>query len=382
MDRQMKRRLKRVRSHEASRAITREKNLANIQFKILDVFRPLLYSWALIGSGEASEKNPLYAAVVCAIKLLGHCFNYLSGQRRSNILKVTDPEYEDVANDQELLDPRELAHLFGKKFLRNLAQEVDDDQKLEKAMGRPGTSANHSGRNRRREYGSLSGGNGFSFGGSGLRRKYSGLHRNIRRSVISPPSNNAECFPSRTTSGNLFGGRISRFISFWRSFTNDCWVLSAVEHGVSIPFLQYPSVPFRKFNLVSGEATRVCDGEIRGLLSKGVIEEIPRSEAHFVCGIFVIPKSSGGFRMIVNLRPINQFIQHKHFKMESLSLLRDLLRKGDYFCKIDLTDAYLTIPLRAQDQICTSNFLGVGNFSISHLLLWAFDCTMGVYEIA
>ena len=70
LDRQMKRRLKRVRSHEASRAITREKNLANNQFKILDVFRPLLYSWALIGSGESSEENPIYAAVVGAFKLL------------------------------------------------------------------------------------------------------------------------------------------------------------------------------------------------------------------------------------------------------------------------------------------------------------------------
>ena len=98
LDRQMKRRLKRVRSHEASRAITREKNLANNQFKILDVFRPLLYSWALIGSGESSEENPIYAAVVGAFKLPGHCFNYLSGQRRSNILSYRFRIRNSLAN--------------------------------------------------------------------------------------------------------------------------------------------------------------------------------------------------------------------------------------------------------------------------------------------
>ena len=128
----MKRRLKRVRSHEASRAITREKNLANNQFKILDVFRPLLYSWALIGSGESSEENPIYAAVVGAFKLPGHCFNYLSGQRRSNILKVTDPENEDVANDHELFDPKESAYFKMEtlSLVRDLVRKGDFFAKL------------------------------------------------------------------------------------------------------------------------------------------------------------------------------------------------------------------------------------------------------------
>ena len=116
LDRQVKRRLKRVRSYDAARASAKEKNLANIQFKLLDVFRPLLYAWALICSGDASEEHPLMAAVVCSMKLLGHCFNYLSCQRRSNILKVTDPEYEDVANDPALFDKKEFCDLFGKSF--------------------------------------------------------------------------------------------------------------------------------------------------------------------------------------------------------------------------------------------------------------------------
>ena len=134
VDRQVRRRIERVRSYIA---VAKEKNLANIKFKVLDVFRPLLYAWALICSGEATEDHPLQAAVVCAMKLLGHCFNYLSGQRRSNILKVTDPEYEDVANDAALFNNKGFSHLFGKSFLRNLAKEVAPIMRWKEQWGAP-----------------------------------------------------------------------------------------------------------------------------------------------------------------------------------------------------------------------------------------------------
>lgn len=344
LDRQMKRRLKRVRSYDAARATAREKNLANIQFKILDVFRPMLYAWALICSDEASDEHPLQAAVVCAMKLLGHVFNYLSGQRRSNILKVTDPEYEDVANDPDLYDPRETSHLFGKSFIHNLAQEIEADSKMDKAMGRPGSSHSAAFRGKRRDSRQQSGRGGVSFGStsSSFKRDSSSYNRNYRRSVSLSQSpiiaiTNRPDIP--------FGGRISRFLNFWRSITTDSWVLTAVEHGVAIPFRNTPLSGFCERNIVHGDAIRICDAEVLSLLNKGAIEMVPEAEARFTSAVFIIPKSSGGHRMIINLKPINKFIEHMHFKMESLALLRDMVRKGDHFVKIDLTDAYLSVPL-------------------------------------
>ena len=349
LDRQVKRRLKRVRSYDATRAAAKEKNLANIQFKVVDVFRPLLYAWALICSGEASEEHPLQAVVVCAMKLLGHCFNYLSGQRRFNILKITDPEYEDVANDPDLFNKKEFSQLFGKSFLRNLAKEVAVDNEMEKAMGRPGSSTYSSSRNRKKTCKRNGDRAGFSFssGGGNFKKDTSGTNRGGRRSVPSICLNSAK---STTYIGIPFGGRISHFLNFWRLITADAWVLAAVKSGVSIPFLSLPSSGFCHRNLVFGESTRVCDDEVTSLLEKGAIEEISESEANFVSGVFVIPKSNGGFRMIINLKPINKFIKHIHFKMENLSILRDLVQRGDYFTKIDLTDAYLSVPLRNSDR--------------------------------
>ena len=44
-------------------------------------------------------------------------------------------------------------------------------------------------------------------------------------------------------------------------------------------------------------------------------------------------------------KTLNTFLPHEHFKMESINMLKDLLRKGDYLAKIDLKDAYLTVPV-------------------------------------
>jgi hypothetical protein len=54
----------------------------------------------------------------------------------------------------------------------------------------------------------------------------------------------------------------------------------------------------------------------------------------------VIPKKSGGFRHIVNLKSLNKFIRYEHFKMENLETARFLLRKGDWMAKLDLKDAF------------------------------------------
>ena len=77
------------------------------------------------------------------------------------------------------------------------------------------------------------------------------------------------------------------------------------------------------------------------LLSKGAITY--SDSPGFFSQIFVIPKKSGGFRLIINLKLLNKFITYKHFKMERLNTLTHLIREEDWFAKIDLQDAYLTV---------------------------------------
>ena len=65
----------------------------------------------------------------------------------------------------------------------------------------------------------------------------------------------------------------------------------------------------------------------------------------FLSQTFLVPKKDGSSRLVINLRPLNQFLQQVHFKMESLGMMRDLLREGDWMASIDLKDAYLSVMI-------------------------------------
>jgi len=53
---------------------------------------------------------------------------------------------------------------------------------------------------------------------------------------------------------------------------------------------------------------------------------------------------------VINLKGLNQFVKTKHFKMEGLHLLPDLLQSQDWMVKMDLKDAYLQVPIHPDHQ--------------------------------
>ena len=89
----------------------------------------------------------------------------------------------------------------------------------------------------------------------------------------------------------------------------------------------------------------VMQEEIEKLLLKGAIQLVSPSNGQFVSRLFLVPKKTGDLRPVINLRPLNKFIIRKHFKMENLQNVTQLVRKGDYMVTIDLKDAYFSIPI-------------------------------------
>ena len=64
--------------------------------------------------------------------------------------------------------------------------------------------------------------------------------------------------------------------------------------------------------------------EIKNLLQKGVIKESQHGEGEFISPTFVLPKSEDSFRMILNLKWLNENMPYIHFKMETIKSIFDL----------------------------------------------------------
>ena len=81
------------------------------------------------------------------------------------------------------------------------------------------------------------------------------------------------------------------------------------------------------------------------MLRKGAIVPALAEKNQFLSSVFLREKKDRTQRPIINLKSLNQFIPYIHFKMETISNLRDLLEPEDLMIKIDLKDAYFTVPL-------------------------------------
>ena len=90
--------------------------------------------------------------------------------------------------------------------------------------------------------------------------------------------------------------------------------------------------------------------EITELLKKRAVEPVKPSEDQFVSRIFLVLKKDGSYRPVFNLRPLNRYIESLHFKMEGLPAVKELLRKDDWLCTMDLKDAYLSVAVAQEHR--------------------------------
>ena len=61
--------------------------------------------------------------------------------------------------------------------------------------------------------------------------------------------------------------------------------------------------------------------------------------------IFTIPNKSGRNRPAIDMRVLSGFVEHIPFRMKDISLLKSVLKQGDFRTKHDLREAYLTVPV-------------------------------------
>ena len=89
---------------------------------------------------------------------------------------------------------------------------------------------------------------------------------------------------------------------------------------------------------------RALEEEIQARRRKGAVESASSSQG-FYSRMFVITKTLGGRRPIVDLSTLNLSVDQTSFRMETAQTLFRSLRRNDWMASIDLRDAYLPIPI-------------------------------------
>ena len=104
-----------------------------------------------------------------------------------------------------------------------------------------------------------------------------------------------------------------------------------------------------------------CKLKVTEFLSKNIIKVVSPSHDQFLSDIFPVPKKTvGEYRIILNLHDLNSFIRRTGFRMDSLADIMNLIRPGDWFVSVDLSDAYYCIAMHILSMpFLTFVFLGI-----------------------
>ncbi|XP_065902073.1 uncharacterized protein [Dysidea avara] len=239
--------------------------------------------------------------------LLGNANELVSQTRRCNILRSVDQGLEKYGKEPPTNSEE---FLFGKEFCPKLKATVESDKTLAQVVQ--------------------------------ISHRYQPYDQKSRQSTLGRTLNlNLHLLPRHTLTP--VAGRAALFLENWACLTKDPWVLSTIR-GYQIPLECLPE-QHRSTITVSREQQSVLQEEVSKLREKGAVHPVQQSEAHIISPIFVVPKSGGGWRLIIDLRYLNSHIVPPHFKMEGLYMLPSIISQGWFMVKLDLKDAYLTIPV-------------------------------------
>ena len=142
---------------------------------------------------------------------------------------------------------------------------------------------------------------------------------------------------------------IEFFLSNWQQITKNSEILETVQ-GAKIPFCTILPPTLKNNPKFTQSETGTIDNGISKLLQKGVMKPSYHEEGEFISPFFVTPKSDGGYRLTLNLKSLNEYIDIEHFKMLVLNEILKFVERNCYMAALDIKDAYYCIPVEESFQ--------------------------------
>ena len=150
------------------------------------------------------------------------------------------------------------------------------------------------------------------------------------------------------------GACLSQYLPQWKEITDDPWVLDVISNGYGPTFTDERPPLTRewwKFETIgrgtSPEKAALLQAYTQELLDKKAIEPVlnPQSLGHYSLMFLVTKKGTDKLRPIINLKPLNSYLDIPTFEMETTESVSNAVQPGDWGTSLDLTDAYFHVPM-------------------------------------
>ena len=132
------------------------------------------------------------------------------------------------------------------------------------------------------------------------------------------------------------GGRLKYFTDFWKTITKDRYVLNTIK-GLKSEFCD-DIIPHQ-------EKIPHLIQMIENCTIREVTSQRKKIGRQWISNVFLRSKKDGGFRMILNLKPLNQKLKYEKFKMNTIKDVMKMLSRNMVMASIDLTEAYFHLPI-------------------------------------
>ena len=152
---------------------------------------------------------------------------------------------------------------------------------------------------------------------------------------------------------NFEAGRLRNFMHKWEEITSDKNILD-IAQNCGIEFIDdiHPVQTFSSVRNINANEndTKIIEAEIENLMDKKVIKKVEPVEGQYISPIFVRPKKNGEYRMILNLKKLNENVEYHHFKMDTLESALNLIKQNCFCARVDLRHAYYSVAIAEQYQ--------------------------------
>ena len=171
--------------------------------------------------------------------------------------------------------------------------------------------------------------------------------------TLYPDTLRQALYPDSPPKGDSFSDALVLALPFWREIGANKFLLSVISEGYFLPFVSLPDCLFFN-NLPSAAPNKAFISQaVHKLTVSGVVSEVESHQLLLCSTLGAVPKkSTGKFRLILDLRYLNTFLHTHTFTLDVTKLIHTLFQPDDFLFTFDLQDAYYHISIARTHSPC------------------------------